>query len=159
MPAEVVQSGGSEWPTVAVCSSGMGTRGQRIKRERNRRRLSQMDLHKATGVGLRTIGRIEKGEAENAPSIEALEDFLGLSDRLPEATDTAPEEAPTIEQYTLMELLAEAVRRVAQIEARSGERINGGAHGDDHLRISWKTADAPPVHRDQHRPGGTHGAQ
>lgn len=153
MTATIVPTSDCEWPRVAVHSSHMGTRGQRIKRERIRRRMSQFDLANATGVSMRTIGRIEKGEAENSPSAEVLEYHLGIGESIPPADPEETGSPPrAIEQFTLMELLAEAVRRVAQIEARTGERMNG----DQHLRIKWPTSAAPSERR-KHENGGEEG--
>jgi transcriptional regulator with XRE-family HTH domain len=120
--------------------------------------MSQLDLANETGVGMRTIGRIEKGEGENSPSIETLEAYFGIGDSSV-ATDqgSPPDTPPTIEQYTLMELLAEAVRRVAQMEARTGERAT-----DTGRRVKWSTSDAPSSRRPEGpgQPGhGVHGVQ
>lgn len=59
----------------------MITRGQRIRRERERRRLSREELAKATGVALRTIGRIEKDDSPGSPNIAVLENWLGLGEQ------------------------------------------------------------------------------
>lgn len=153
---------GCEWPSVAVPSADMTTRGARIKRERNLRRMSQLDLHKATDVGQRTIGRIEAGEAENSPSLDVLEAYFGIHDdsvtqvpqvAAPDADAGAP---PGLAGYTLMELLAESIRRVAQLEARTGEHFTG-----EPVRVRWARRDAPSAQRDQGsaRPDEGRGAQ
>lgn len=147
MSSATMATADREWPTVAVHSGRMGTRGQRILRERTRRRMSRLDLRQATGVSERTISRIEKGEAEDSPSAEFLEYYLGIGEEQPSADVEEKIGSPPvrpIEHFTLMELLAEAVRRVAQIEARTGERMNGG----EHMRIKWPTSAAPPAKRD-----------
>lgn len=150
-------TGGSKWPKVAVDSAGMGVRGQRIKRARERMGMTQLDVHKATEVGQRTIGRIEAGEAENSPKLEILEAFFGIGESATDgATDDLPAgrpPRPVIQLLTeAMELIAEATRQVASVEARTGERING----DPPRRVTWSTADAPSANRTQEgrgRPG------
>ncbi|MCW2905159.1 MAG: hypothetical protein JWO67_7424 [Streptosporangiaceae bacterium] len=59
----------------------MVTRGQRIRRERERRRLSREELAKITGVGERTIGRIEKDDSPGSPNIAVLEGWLGIGEQ------------------------------------------------------------------------------
>jgi transcriptional regulator with XRE-family HTH domain len=154
MPNDAPPDGGSMWPIVAVHSADMTTRGERIKRARNLLRQSQMDVHKATGVGLRTIGRIEAGENEHSPSVEVLENHFGINDSSVGTDNDAPDTAepvagapPTsLDQFTLMELLVEVVRRVAQFEARTGEHLTGL---EPPRRVKWSTSDAPSVKRAQ----------
>jgi transcriptional regulator with XRE-family HTH domain len=67
----------------------MITRGQRIRRERERRRLSREELAKATGVALRTIGRIEKDDSPGSPNIAVLENWLGLGEQSTSEADDA----------------------------------------------------------------------
>jgi len=141
---------GGVWPEMAVHSPPMTGRGDRVRRERLKRRMSQMQLRDATGVGLRTIGRIEAGEAENSPSLEVLESFFGLNnDTLPSAA--APDEpgdsvASGLAAYSTTELLAEALRRVAHLEAtRPADSTN---HPSRPLgMVRWSTADAPSRRR------------
>lgn len=162
MPSIAPPDSGCEWPSVAVPSGDMTTRGSRIKRERERRRMTQLDLHKATEIGQRTIGRIEAGEAENSPSLTVLESYFGIADdsvpqvhpaAVPDADAGAP---PGLDSYTLMELLAESIRRVAQLEARTGEHFTG-----EPVRVRWPRRDAPSAQRDQGtaRPDEGRGAQ
>lgn len=150
-----MQARGRTWPKMAVHSPHMTGRGARIKLERKRRRLSQMDLHKLTGVGLRTIGRIEAGEAENSPSLDILEAYFGI-DTLPAAdrddTPTAGAgvdgDPDGLERYTTTELLAEALRRIAHLEAA----VRGADTPPPPPRplgtVRWSTADAPSARRD-----------
>lgn len=84
------------------------SRGDRIRSERNRRKMSQMDLHKATDVGLRTIGRIEAGEAESSPSVAVLEAYLRIGDSYAAAW---PGDQRPLERFSSVELLAELMRR------------------------------------------------
>lgn len=150
MPNIAPPDSGCEWPSVAVQSGDMSTRGARIKRERNLRRMSQLDLHKATDIGQRTIGRIEAGDAENSPSLDILEAYFGIDDnsvtQVPITPDPSPDVGapPGLEGYTLMELLAESIRRVAQLEARTGEHLTG-----EPVRVRWARRDAPSTQRSQ----------
>jgi len=140
---------GRTWPDMAVHSPHMTGRGDRIRRERKRRRLSQMDLRDATGVGLRTIGRIEAGEAENSPSLEVLETYLGIrDDTLPAAErDHLDDDTDDggLADYTTTELLAEALRRVAHMEATMRtEPVTRPREGGV---VRWATSDAPSARR------------
>lgn len=159
MPNAACPDSPCEWPEVAVSSAPMTTRGDRIKRERNRRRQSRPDVAKATGVSARTIQRIENGElaGDTSGAMDALEAYFGF-DGMPALQDPEPADsggAPHgLEDFSLMELLAESMRRVAQLEARHGERFVG-----EPRRVRWKTADAPPVNGRSGRPDDTRGAQ
>src|SRR5690606_7471744 len=137
------------WPEMAVHSPHMTGRGDRIRRERLRRRMSQMALRDAPGVGLRTIGRIEAGEAENSPSLEVLESYLGLNDdQLPRAGggQLDEDERVGLDAYTTTELLAEALRRVAHLEAtRPADPLSVTARAPRTVR--WSSADAPSARR------------
>jgi transcriptional regulator with XRE-family HTH domain len=127
----------------------MTTRGARIKRERNRRRQSRPDVARATGVSIRTIQRLENGElsGDTSGAMDVLEEYFGLDSisagQEPEPdTDTGAPHG--LSDHSLMELLAEAIRRVAQLEARTGEHFVG-----EPRRVRWKTADAPPLGEEQ----------
>jgi transcriptional regulator with XRE-family HTH domain len=157
-----------EWPMVAVYSGHMTTRGARIKRARQVRRMSQLALALATGVGQRTIGRIEKGERDDTTdpealdNLEKLESYLGITpdtDDQPGVTEPVPDPRPphgAITQFGLTELLAEALSRVAQFEAQTGVHIGL----DTPVRVRWATEDAPSAHRAPNHPGrGVSGAK
>ncbi|HLU75599.1 MAG TPA: helix-turn-helix transcriptional regulator [Nonomuraea sp.] len=147
-------SRGSVWPEMAVHSPLMTGRGARIRRERLRRRMSQMDLRDKTGVGLRTIGRIEAGEAENSPSLEVLESFLGLTDdQLPRADEPSADEPGGLESYSTTELLAEALRRVAHLEAMRGGDATSPLSRPAGL-VRWASADAPSARHSAREEGG-----
>jgi transcriptional regulator with XRE-family HTH domain len=53
--------------------------GHRIRRARERKRWSQRELAAAIGVGTRSVGRWERGEAVPRNAIGALEHVLGIS--------------------------------------------------------------------------------
>jgi transcriptional regulator with XRE-family HTH domain len=96
------------------------TRGEQIRAARRMRRprMSQLDLANATGVGMRTIGRIEAGEAENSPSLDALEAYLGLDDQTHPDAASHDADGPRLKEATLMQLCLELTSRVADLEAR-----------------------------------------
>jgi transcriptional regulator with XRE-family HTH domain len=98
-----------------------GEIGTQIRRAREIRRWKQRDLAEALGVGLRTVGSWERGEAVPRSSIGALEAVLGIS-----LSDSEPED----EVYTdpveraIWELdLSREVRLdfIAQLRARRME--------------------------------------
>lgn len=142
----------------------MTTRGGRIKaaRQRLRPRVTQLDMANATGVGLRTIGRIEAGEAEDSPSLDVLEAYLGIAGEEPaerEGKVTAhlglsasvtgePADNPRIRDATPMELLAELAARIAHLERQAG-RPKPALPQE---RVRWYTEDAPSANRE--RPEG-----
>lgn len=106
--------------------------------------MSQPDVYKATGVSVRTITRIENGKIDDGPSIEILEQYFALPDTSvvtdPEPHHTGP--STGLEDYTLGQLLAEAVRRVADYEARTGEHFIGRP-----TPARWASKDAPSAQR------------
>ncbi len=64
--------------------------GERIKRARQLAKLSQRQLADAAGVGERSVGRIERGEAGKDPRVlSRLLDFLGLADDEEEDDETS----------------------------------------------------------------------
>jgi transcriptional regulator with XRE-family HTH domain len=82
------------------------TRGDRIRAERERRRLSRDDLAHHTGVNAKTIARIERGEVTTSPNTPALEDYLGI-------TQPATPERPNLADVDDLDLIAELARRLA----------------------------------------------
>jgi transcriptional regulator with XRE-family HTH domain len=92
--------------------------GIRIKRARERKRWSQQQLAAALGVGARSVGRWERGEAEPRNSIGALEAVLGV--------DLTSGEPPDPNEEALMALDLDPAERRKLIEAyraiRDGER-------------------------------------
>lgn len=167
MPNIEESIGRSEWPIVAVESGHMTTRGERIKRARKLRGMRQLDLALATGVGQRTIGRIERGERETTDDYDALENLQKLETYLGLTADTQgdmPVDAPTVtestpthqpppglSQYPLTALLAEALSRVAQFEGQTGVQIT--SH-ETPRRVRWATEDAPSARRNPDHPEG-----
>jgi transcriptional regulator with XRE-family HTH domain len=113
--------------------------------------MSQQDLADATGIGKRTIGRIEQGESESGRRITILETYLDLVDPpAAPADDQAPLEPRTIERAlrdaTAMELLAELASRLATQEA-GGRRSDQPSTGQAE-RYTWFKDDAPTARRD-----------
>jgi transcriptional regulator with XRE-family HTH domain len=88
--------------------------------------MSQRDLAEATGVGERTIVRIETGKAEGSPSLAVLEDFLSVAaPAIAAATaDDTPRPTPVAEALMHaddLELLAEIARRMAARRNQDGD--------------------------------------
>ena len=68
----------TKWPIVALDSGSVAITGQQIKRERQRQRLTQQALADLAGVGLRTVGRVERGAVESSRNLDAIASVLGL---------------------------------------------------------------------------------
>lgn len=81
MPDRAQHDRDQPWPFLAVSFRPMAATGDQIRRARQLAKLSQRQLAQAVGVGERSIGRIERGEAGDQPRVlAAIVDFLGLSD-------------------------------------------------------------------------------
>jgi transcriptional regulator with XRE-family HTH domain len=68
---------GHEWPNI-IYGMANSDLGMRIRRARERKRWSQEQLAAALGVGVRSVGRWERGEAGPRNAIGALEEVLGV---------------------------------------------------------------------------------
>lgn len=91
----------------------MSATGDQIRRARRIASLSQQKLSEATGVSVRSIGRIERGERgdqDDTASVDILRDFLGLSDN-PEDTKQQPEDVARMSDGQLL-----AQRRLLEAE-------------------------------------------
>jgi transcriptional regulator with XRE-family HTH domain len=140
-----------EWPLVALhCATVTDTPGQRIKKARQLRGLTQEDLAEATGVSTRTIGRIEKDERDEPRHIGRVKAFLGLAaepDDEPSGEQTRPDPEPhrtasrsdvvawALDEATDMEFIAALARRLSR-SASTPAQLPGEA-------LSFRTADSP----------------
>lgn len=104
----------TQWPEVALASGPMAPAevptGQEIRRAREARRWTQEELARELGVGTRSIGRWERGEAVPRSAIGALQQVLGLTG----ATSAQPPHVPSVTEASDAELIAEIARRLAQ---------------------------------------------
>jgi DNA-binding XRE family transcriptional regulator len=89
--------------------------GRRLKQAREVRGMSQLDLHKATDVGLRTIGRIERGDADSSRYVAVLENYFAQNPPAP-----PPIPGRLVAEASIMELLGEVMARVARLEGQAG---------------------------------------
>lgn len=130
----------SMWPLVALHSAAVKERGEALRRARDLRRISRRELAEITGVGARTISRIETGKAgDNARSIEALEQELAPElHRITGGSDRGK----TLASFTYHELLAELSHRYAELEARLQQVPTPRTTSDDEV-VEWSTMDAP----------------
>ena len=113
-----VQAGALEWPIMAlgwgVVTTPLPLTGDQIRRAREALRMTQQDLADQLGVGLRTIGRWERGESAPRSAMGALTRILQLP-----TPDTATEDpdrdvaGPRLREASHVELLAELARRIA----------------------------------------------
>lgn len=133
----------SMWPLVALHCVVVTERGEALRRARDLRRLSRRQLAEITGVGARTIQRIEQGEAsQSARSIEVLEQELAPELRRLSLADGQR----ALDGFTVNELLAEVSRRYAELEART-QRLPTVTPSDGDDIIEWRTDDAPSGQR------------
>lgn len=119
----------------------MSAEGDEIRHARRVRKLTQKQLAAASGVGLRTITRIETGEAERdgkeaeTASLVVLQKFLRVGPFTPE---TGQSDDPPLSKASFPELVQAIVTR----------------HGNDMrdaVAIAMAAA-APPAHRDPGQP-------
>lgn len=132
----------TQWPEVAIASRPMAAAevptGQQIRRAREARRWTQEDLARELGVGTRSIGRWERGEAVPRSAIGALQQVLGLGDE----TSTQPPHVPSVTEASNAELIAELARRLAQ------NRSEGDiAPVRPPERLRWPKSSAPSQRR------------
>jgi transcriptional regulator with XRE-family HTH domain len=99
------------------------TRGERIRRARRIKGLSQQEVAEAVGISDRTVGRIELGQTADPITIDRVEAFLGLADETP--TRTA---SPSLNKATDAELAFEVYRRLRNLAA---EDVAEGPLPDD----------------------------
>jgi transcriptional regulator with XRE-family HTH domain len=113
------QLGPPVWPLVALDSGAVNniSRGERLRRARERRRLSRQQLADILNIGLTTVKRIERDQVHNSRNVALLEDYLKdyLNDTPAESTpDIAPTHpGPTLTEAADLELVAELARRLA----------------------------------------------
>lgn len=145
----------SLWPKVAL-DCAVVTRGELIRRARDLRRISRADLAKLTGVGARTITRIENGNvSDKARSVAALEHELAAELAQLSGGETPARSSVTLDEATDLDLLttlgqrlAEQSRRIADLEAQLSADPNAD---DDRPRVGppggvpmhFLAADAP----------------
>ena len=111
----------------------MNAEGEEIRQERMSRKMSQKDLAQATGVGLRTITRIETSSASkdaDSRSIRVLQRYFRIGPFKPEygASDDPP-----LSQATFAELL-DALRSRYGRDVRDARTLavrDGGDHRED----------------------------
>ncbi len=115
----------------------MSATGEQIRRARNLAKLSQQHLSDATGVSVRSIGRIERGERgekDDTATVAILRDYLGLSGD-PDDINQQPEDVARLSDGQLLAqrrlLEAEWERRyfaaIAAVEERVGQHGNPNA--------------------------------
>lgn len=141
--------GPSQWPLVALDSGAVKdiSRGERLRRARERRRLSRRQLADILKIGPTTVKRIEHDQVRNSPNVALLEDYLKeyLEDKPPADTKstpdiTPPDPGPRLRTADDLELVAELARRLA---ARRASDEPAQPRPTGHFR--WYTSDAPPV--------------
>lgn len=101
-----------QWPIVAIPSAAM-TRGQRIRRERNRRHLTIAELAaQIEGVSTRNLGRIENDKTKDSAATVLVEDYLGLG---PFVADEEPDDSLVrLDELSNLRLVRELLSRLDQ---------------------------------------------
>lgn len=87
------------------------TRGERIRRKRRLKGLSQQDVAEAVGISDRTVGRIELGQTADPITIDRVEEYLGLNEETPTRTTS-----PTLDKASDAELAFEVYRRLKRLQ-------------------------------------------
>jgi len=149
------------WPFMALHSRTVAgtepgqklSRGELLRRARNLRRISRRELAELTGVGARTIGRIETGNAgDNTRSTEVLE--RALAPELATITDAPPAPSGRLDQFSDLDLLAELGRRLEERRRQAEAAPTPPAgHGGAGVEVG-RTADAPSARRAAATPNG-----
>lgn len=96
--------------------------GDEVRRARRARGLSQQQLARETGVSAKTIGRIERGESDEAHKLGTVQAYLGIGEYAGE-----PDEGPNLRAATNIQLAVELLRRLEAAE--SGESATFPAPG------------------------------
>lgn len=98
----------------------MSAEGSQIREARRARGMTQKALSAATGVGLRSITRIETGESAaegkddgDRPSVIRLQRYLQIGPFAPRAAADKPNDPP-LSEATFVELVAALVARHSQ---------------------------------------------
>ena len=116
--------------------------GERIRRARERRLMSQQELAAATGVSARTLRRIEAGEVQRSKAITVLLEYLGIHPEHPASHDAVTDPQRALRTVSTPELLAELAARIAALEARAADRPLPRGIGI-RAAVSWRTVDDP----------------
>lgn len=124
-----------QWPKVALVSTAMPTAdlptGEQIRRAREARRMTQEQLARELGVGTRSIGRWERGEAVPRSALGAIRQLLDLEDNRDDA-----QAGPRLADASDGELLAEVARRMTAASKGQPHRPLTG-------RYIWRKEDLP----------------
>lgn len=115
--------------------------GERIRRARERRLMSQLELAAATGVSARTLRRIEAGEVQRSKAITVLLEYLGIHPEQPASNDAVTDPQRVLRTVGTPELLAELVARIAALEARAADRPLPRGGVGIRAAVSWRTVD------------------
>ena len=124
MPVRRVSPRATSGPTLALSSVPMTNPGEEVRRARLARGWSIAELATRSGVGHRTITRIEGGTGGDT-KLAALQKFLQIG---PYETYDVIGEGPPLHRATLTEILTEIRRR---------------DEGKDHLLQRIRTGDVP----------------
>lgn len=108
----------------------------RIRVARRRAGLRQQDVADATGVGLRTISRMERGIRTDVMNRQTVDNYFSTQTFGGEPDSGA--ENPDLVGIPSIALLAELARRLGVAEHRKGAAWPGPS-----ARVRWKTADGP----------------
>lgn len=124
----------------AISLSTVTTRGQRIRRERNLRRLTMAELAAAVGISERTLRSIETDERPDARTIDLVESYLGLDQPTPRT------QSPPLDKATHEELVLEIYRRLHQLpRADPGDgSIPGDVQAESDLILGPPDEAGPP---------------
>lgn len=146
--------GTSQCPFVPLHSGAVTniSTGDRLRRARERRRLSRRQLAEILHIDPKTVARIERDQVRNTPNIALLEDYLRdyLGDEPAKTAESTPDVTPAGPGPTLTNA-EEAARKLDDLTlvAELARRLASRRDNDEPARtgpkgyFTWSDADLP----------------
>lgn len=136
---------------MAIHSGVVATsRGERIRHERTLKGWKQEHLSELTGVSVRTIGRIEAGQAPRTRAIAKLEKALGIEPGRDVQARPAPRPEVSLSEATRLEL----INQLLKLELDEQRAAGADSIELPRDRLAWAREALPPAQADLGRSRG-----